>query len=69
VDRFGAGKLDAQPDNRLALTDQAFFAGHRAAGQKEVMQVAWLYERPVDMDHLRRFHRNLGSGLLGRRIE
>jgi len=33
------------------------------------MQVAWIYERPVDMDHLRRFHRNLGSGLLGRRIE
>lgn len=69
MDRFWAGKLDALPDNRLALTDQAFFAGHRAAGQKEVMQVAWLYERPVDMDHLRRFHRNLGSGLLGRRIE
>ena len=69
MNRFGPDELDAQPDNRLALTDQAFFAGHRAAGQKEVMQVAWLYGRPVDMDHLRNFHRNLGNGLLGRRIE
>lgn len=69
MNRFEPDEISAQPDNRLALTDQAFFAGHRAAGQKEVMQVAWIYERPVDMDHLKRFHRNLGNGLLGRRIE
>ena len=69
MNRFGPDELNALPDNRLVLTDQAFFAGHRAAGQKEVMQVAWIYERPVDMDQLRRFHRNLGNGLLGRRIE
>jgi len=60
---------DAGSDNRLALTDQAFFAGHRAAGQQEVMQVAWIYERPVDLEQLKRFHRNLAYGLLGRRIE
>ena len=60
---------EARPDNRLALLDQAFYAGHRAAGQKEVMQVGWLYEHPVDFDALQRFHRNLSSGLLGRRIE
>ena len=56
-------------DNRLALLDQAFYAGHRAAGQTEVMQVVWGYERPVDLEALRRFHRNLAQGLLGRRIE
>lgn len=33
------------------------------------MQVVWLYEHPVDMSALRRFHRNLGYGLYGRRIE
>jgi hypothetical protein len=58
-----------RPDNRLALLDQAFYAGHRAAGQKEVMQVVWGYEREVDLDALRRFHGNLAHGLLGRRIE
>jgi hypothetical protein len=56
-------------DDRLALVDQAFFAGHRAAGQKDVMQVVWLYEHAIDWDGLRRFHHNLGRGLLGRRIE
>ena len=64
-----ASNGDAQSDDRLALVDQAFFAGHRAADRKEVMQVVWLYERPIDFDGLRRFYRNLGYGLLGRRIE
>jgi len=69
VNRFEPDEVNAKPDNRLALTDQAFFAGHRAAGLNEVMQVAWIYERPVDMDQLGLFHRNLGKGLLGRRID
>jgi hypothetical protein len=64
-----ASNGDKQPDNRLALTDQAFFAGHRAAGQKDVMQVVWVYEHALDFDGLRRFHQNLADGLLGRRIE
>jgi hypothetical protein len=64
-----ASNGDARPDNRLALLDQALFAGHRAAGIKELMQVLWLYEHPIDFDGLRRFHHNFGHGLLGRRIE
>lgn len=60
---------DALPDNRLALLDQGFYAGHRAAGQKEVMQVGWVYEHGVDADGLKRFHQNLSHGLLGRLIE
>ena len=64
-----ASNGDARPDNRLAFLDQAFFAGHRAAGQKEVVQVVWIYEHAVDFDGLRRFHHNLGCGLLARRIE
>ena len=53
----------------MALMDQGFYAGQRAAGQKEVMQVVWLYEHGIDFDGLKRVHRNLGYGLLGRRIE
>jgi hypothetical protein len=49
--------------------DQAFYAGHCAAGQKELMQVVWVYERAVDIDALRRFHQNLAQGLMGRLIE
>jgi hypothetical protein len=64
-----ASQHSPQPDNRLALLDQAFYAGHHAAGLKEVMQVGWVYERAVDFDQLERFHHNLGHGLLGRLIE
>ncbi|MGE2721083.1 hypothetical protein [Mycolicibacterium celeriflavum] len=62
-------KDGAQPDNRLALVDQALFAGHRAAGQKVVIQCVWVYEHAIDFDAVKRFHHNLGYGLLGRRIE
>jgi hypothetical protein len=56
-------------DNRLALLDQAFFDGHRAAGQKEVMQGVWVYEHAIDLGALRRLHRDLGYSLFGRLIE
>ncbi|WP_156657422.1 hypothetical protein [Mycobacterium kyorinense] len=49
--------------------DHGLFAGQRAAGQELVIQGLWVYEHPVDFDGLRRFHHNLGYGLLGRRIE
>ena len=64
-----ASNDDGSLDNRLALVDQALFAGHHAAGIKEVMQVVWVYEHPIDWSGLKRFHHNLGHGLLGRRIE
>lgn len=49
--------------------DQAFYAGHRAAGQKEVMQVGWLYQHDVDLEQLERFRRELAKGMMGRLIE
>ncbi|VBA36080.1 Narbonolide/10-deoxymethynolide synthase PikA2, modules 3 and 4 [Mycobacterium innocens] len=55
-------------DDRLAYLDQAAFLGLRA-GHVSLIQVTWIYDRAVDVDGLRRFHRNLGCGLLGRRIE
>ncbi len=60
---------DARQDNRLALLDQAFFDGHCATGQNEVLQGVWIYEHAIDSDGLKRLHHNLGYGLLGRRIE
>ncbi|CDO08588.1 hypothetical protein C1S82_27640 [Mycolicibacterium cosmeticum] len=59
----------AAPDNTLAYIDQASFHGLQALGRGPIMQYIWIYRRPVDMDGLRRFHRNLAGGLLGRRIE
>lgn len=64
-----ASERNAAPDNRLALTDQMSFLSVRATGQGTVVQCVWIYERALDLDGLRRFHRNLGCGLLGRRIE
>ncbi|MCV7195368.1 wax ester/triacylglycerol synthase domain-containing protein [Mycobacterium angelicum] len=49
--------------------DQAMFLSLRAMDRDAVVQCVWLYEHPIDFDGLRRFHRNLGDGLLGRRIE
>lgn len=71
VSRFRqrASERNALPDNRLAFIDQASFLGLRATGQGQVLQCVWVYERAVDFDRLRRFHHNLGYGLLGRRIE
>lgn len=49
--------------------DQVTFLALRALGYGTLAQVVWTYHRPVDIDGLRRFHRSLGHGLLGRRIE
>ena len=49
--------------------DQASFLGLRALGYGAHVQFYWIYNRPVSIDGLRRFHRNLGYGLLGRLVE
>lgn len=56
-------------DNRLSFMDQAMFLTMRAMDRKAVVQCVWVYEHAVDLGALRRFHHNLGYGLLGRRIE
>jgi hypothetical protein len=63
--------VDNRPivDNRLAHLDQVSFLGVRALGYGTLAQIVWLYNRQVDIEGLRRFHRSLGHGLLGRRIE
>jgi hypothetical protein len=64
-----ASNGDARPDNRLSCVDDALFTQHRAIGRNLVIQCVWVYEHAIDFDALRRFHHNLGHGLLGRRIE
>lgn len=56
-------------DARLAYIDQATFLSQRASGRVQLVQYVWVYERPVDMAGLERFHRNIGYGLAGRLIE
>ena len=60
--------VDEPVDNRLTYVDQAVFRTMRAV-HDTLTQVTWIYDRGVNVDGLRRFHRNLGQGLLGRRIE
>jgi hypothetical protein len=64
-----ASKGDARPDNRLAFVDHGLFTQHHAIGRNNVIQCVWVYEHAIDFDGVRRFHHNLGCGLLGRRIE
>ena len=52
--------------NVLDLVDQSFFRLEDASG---VGQCVWVYNRPVDIDGLRRFHGHLERGRLARRIE
>ncbi|WP_304528656.1 type I polyketide synthase [Mycobacterium sp. E2327] len=61
-------RSDVPVDNTLTHVDQAVFRATRAINDT-LTQVTWIYDRGVDLDGLRRFHRNLGCGLLGRRIE
>lgn len=60
---------EARQDNRLSFMDQAMFLMQRATGRNAIVQCVWVYEHPIELAGLRRFHRNLGYGLLGRRIE
>jgi hypothetical protein len=61
----GPGKIN----NVLDLYDQTNFSFERAAGVTSVGQCVWVYNRPVDIDGLRRFHHHLQRGRLSRRIE
>lgn len=62
-------RVSASADNALAYIDQASFLALRALGRGPVIQYVWIYDRGVDVEGLRRFHRNLQHTLLGRLIE
>jgi hypothetical protein len=67
----GEGALNGvvRVDDRLSFMDQACLQLLRATGRGQLMQAVWIYEHPVDVDGLRRFHRNFGYGMAGRLIE
>jgi hypothetical protein len=56
-------------NNILGLFDQTYFTGERVTGATGVLQCVWVYDHPIDIDGLRRFHRHLQRGRLSRRIE
>ncbi|MBV8787608.1 MAG: hypothetical protein JOZ00_13090 [Mycobacterium sp.] len=56
-------------DNVLDLFDQTVFLGERATGATNLLQCVWIYNRAIDIDGLRQFHRHLQRGRLSRRIE
>lgn len=56
-------------DNRIAYFDQIALELQRVTDRRQLMQALWVYERPVDLDALRAFHRRFGSGLMGRLVQ
>ena len=64
-----ASKRAALQADYLAPVDQASFQMSRATGRAQGMQCVWIYERPVDLDGVRRFQQYFGRGLGGRLIE
>ncbi len=55
--------------NVVHLIDQSAFRGERATGATNLLQCVWAYNRAIDIDGLRQFHRHLQRGRLSRRIE
>ncbi|MEU0496352.1 hypothetical protein [Mycobacterium sp. NPDC006124] len=55
--------------DRLAYIDQATFLSMQASGRSQLVQYVWVYTHPVDLDGLRRLHRDVGYGFAGRLIE
>lgn len=56
-------------EHRLAFLDHAALQLMRATGRGQLMQCVWVYERAVDDEGIKRFHRNLFASLGGRLIE
>nr|WP_090342541.1 hypothetical protein [Mycolicibacterium malmesburyense]CRL72980.1 Fatty acyl-AMP ligase FadD28 and polyketide synthase [Mycolicibacterium malmesburyense] len=56
-------------DNVLDPLDQFTFDAERATGVSSIPHPFWVYDRPVDIEGLRKFHHHLRQGLLFRRIE
>jgi hypothetical protein len=55
--------------NVLDLFDQTVFRFEEATNVTSLGQCVWVYNRAIDIDGLRRFHRHLQRGRLSRRIE
>lgn len=56
-------------DHRLTYLDQTAFELMRATGRGQLIQCVWVYKHPVDMEALKRFHRNMSDSHASRLIE
>ncbi|OFB39265.1 hypothetical protein BA059_12705 [Mycolicibacterium sp. (ex Dasyatis americana)] len=54
--------------NVLDLLDQTMYDIGQATGSETLLQGVWEYDRPIDIDGLRRFHHHLERGRLSRCI-
>ena len=57
------------PEHRLAFLDQTALELLRTTGRNQLIQSVWIYEHPVDLERLKRFHHNLYASLASRLIE
>jgi diacylglycerol O-acyltransferase / wax synthase len=62
-------KYGTTMDNVLDPLDQLTFDVERATGVVSIPHPFWVYNRPVDIDGLQKFHHHLQQGWLPRRIE
>lgn len=62
-------KYGTTMDNLLDPFDQLTFDVERATGVASIPHPFWVYNRPVDIDGLRKFHHHLQRGWLPRRVE
>lgn len=56
-------------DHRLSYMDQTGLELMRATGRDQLIQCVWVYEHPLDMAGLKRFHRNVSASYGNRLIE
>jgi hypothetical protein len=56
-------------DHRLEFLDQTALELMRVTGRRQLMQCIWVYEGPIDIEGLQRFHRNMAQSLGHRLIE
>ncbi len=56
-------------EHRLSFMDQTGLELMRATGRDQLIQCVWVYEHPLDMDGLERFHHNVAASYGNRLIE
>ncbi|OBK21386.1 hypothetical protein A5634_10210 [Mycobacterium asiaticum] len=69
VELNSANQWQSVPNNVIDLADQAMFLGERATGATGLLQCAWVYDKALNLDGLRRFHHHLRLGRLRRSIQ
>ncbi len=56
-------------DHRLSYLDQTALELMRATGRGQLIQCVWVYEHPIDMTELERFHHHVSGSYVNRLIE